>query len=209
VLAALLARGIESVLDLGCGKGELLVRLAREPRFRRIVGIDASADSIFAAEARLAREGLSCNGRISLEHTSIIAPDRRLDGFGAAVLLEVIEHIDPARLSSMERTVFQGIRAPLVIVTTPNSEYNVLYCLPYGRFRHPDHRFEWTRARFRAWACGVARRNGYEVALGAIGEPAPLLGSATQMATFARLDTRTSCPSATHALQGRGEPLDV
>ena len=49
-------------------------------------------------------------------------------------------------------------------MTTPNAEYNVRFeTLPAGKLRHRDHRFEWTRAEFAAWADGVAERHGYSV----------------------------------------------
>ncbi|CAL4858709.1 hypothetical protein MMM2322_00347 [Microbacterium sp. MM2322] len=63
-------------------------------------------------------------------------------------------------------------RRPLrsVVVTTPNAEYNALYPdLPAGTFRHDDHRFEWTRDEFRAWAEGVAGRHGYAVEFRPVG----------------------------------------
>ena len=55
--------------------------------------------------------------------------------------------------------MFGAARPGAVIVTTPNAEYNVrLRDAPGRAMRHPDHRFEWTRAEFAAWADGVAGR---------------------------------------------------
>jgi protein phosphatase len=72
-----------------------------------------------------------------------------------------------------------------VVVTTPNVEYNTLF--PDGaRLRHPDHRFEWTRAEFRAWAEAVATRHGYAVRFGAAGPEDERVGPLTQMAVFER-----------------------
>lgn len=102
----------------------------------------------------------------------------------AAVLLETIEHIDPGHLSRVERAVFGGYRPRTVVVTTPNHEYNAVYGMARGQFRHPDHRFEWDRSRFRHWATGVAARNSYSVAFNDIGDPHPTLGASTQMAVF-------------------------
>ena len=80
------------------------------------------------------------------------------------VLMEVVEHLDPDRLPALERTVFDAARPEAVVVTTPNAEHNVRYeALAAGAMRHPDHRFEWTRAEFAAWAAGVAREHGYAV----------------------------------------------
>lgn len=98
--------------------------------------------------------------------------------------VETIEHIDPHRLSQVERAVFRGYQPRTVVVTTPNREYNVLHGMGEAAMRHPDHRFEWTRAKFRAWSLGVARRNQYAVAFADIGDGDVLLGSSTRMATF-------------------------
>ena len=178
--------GARSVLDLGCGPGELLLRLAREPQFDRIVGLDVSPDALQEARRLLQAMRRARAGRVELVEASFAVPDDRFAGFDAAALVEAIEHVDAHRLSNVERTVFGCFRPRTLVLTTPNSEYNPIHGTPEGAFRHPDHRFEWTRAKFRAWARGVAGRHGYRVAFGDIGEPDPVLGSSTQLAVFSR-----------------------
>ena len=57
-----------------------------------------------------------------------------------------------------------------VVVTTPNVEHNVRYeTLPAGSMRHADHRFEWSRSEFGAWADRVASTYGYTTAYVPIG----------------------------------------
>ncbi len=185
IVRTLLEKGAETVLDLGCGPGELLTRLCRERQFRKIIGVDISQEALAEARGCLA-DHLKDGQRLSLCHASFTSFVEDLAGFDAAVLLETIEHVDPHRLSAVEKAVFAGYRPVTVIVTTPNSEYNPLHGVPQGAFRHPDHRFEWTRAKFRGWAEGVAGRNGYRVAFDDIGIVDPALGSSTQMATFCR-----------------------
>jgi len=186
VLRELRRCGARSVLDLGCGGGELLLRLAREAQFDRIVGMDTSPDALRDAGILLQAEPGVLAGRVELVEASFAVPDARFAGFDAAALVETIEHIDAHRLSSVERAVFGSYRPATVVITTPNSEYNAIHGTPAGSFRHPDHRFEWPRAKFRAWARGVAGRNGYRAAFGDIGEPDPDLGGSTQMAVFTR-----------------------
>lgn len=185
VVSALLATGARSILDLGCGRGELAFRLLGQAQFIRILGMDRSASEIALARARLALIHSIPTERLAFEVGSYLEPDRRLAGFDAAVMIETIEHTAPELLSVLERAVFRLHRPAHVLITTPNLEYNPLHGVPARRFRHPDHRFEWDRARFRRWCDGVAGRNGYAVHTTGIGSPPhPEYGCTTQMAVF-------------------------
>ena len=192
VTRVLLESGVRTVLDLGCGSGALLQRLAAEEQFTEIVGVDTSPRALLLAERLLASGPGAQGDRLSLRCASFTDPDPGWAGFGAAALVETIEHVEPAHLSRVERAVFAELRPSTVVVTTPNREYNVLYGLSEGEYRHPGHRFEWDRSRFQSWAGGVAGRNGYDVAFGAIGPVHPWLGSPTQMGVF-RLEGLPRC----------------
>ncbi|MGM0583834.1 MAG: methyltransferase domain-containing protein [Pseudomonadota bacterium] len=185
VLAAVRRTGARRLLDLGCGDGDLLVRLAQAPGLDEIVGLDLCAASIERARRRLAELG-PVAPRIDLRAASLIDPAPDLAGFDCALLVETIEHIDPGRLSQVERAVFHRLRPGLVIVTTPNAEFNSLLGVPPHRFRHPDHRFEWPRAKFRSWCARVAGASRYAVTVEDIAGRHPDLGGATQMAVFQR-----------------------
>jgi small RNA 2'-O-methyltransferase len=186
VVRHLLDSGAARVLDLGCASGELLLRLAWQPQFTRIVGIDIDEAALAEARAALALSTAGDAGRVRVQYGSFEEADRSLIGFDAAALVETIEHIDPRRLTRVEQAVFGTMRPGTVLVTTPNQEYNILHGLAPGQRRHPEHRFEWTRERFRQWGRGVAARNGYRVDFIDIGPPDPLRGSSTQMARFIR-----------------------
>lgn len=183
-----IASASESVIDLGCGSGELLARLAREPRFSRLAGIDISLEVLCAARNLLDLGADMCDDRISLFQLPFTRPDERLTGFDAALMVETLEHVPPGELSLVERNVYSLMRPGIVVITTPNREYNVLHGMAPGEMRHPGHYFEWIRPKFRAWSSGVAQRNGYSVAFGDIGISDPWLGSSTQMAIFTRDD---------------------
>ena len=164
VLAAIRASGARRVLDLGCGEGKLLRELLKDKQFEEIVGMDVSIRSLETARDRLKLDRLpdAQAARIKLIHGSLIYRDRRLEGFDAAAVVEVVEHLDPPRLSAFERAVFEFARPGTVVLTTPNREYNVMWeNVGAERLRHPDHRFEWTRQEFRDWAEGIAGRFGY------------------------------------------------
>jgi 3' terminal RNA ribose 2'-O-methyltransferase Hen1 len=190
VLAVLRDSGAKRVLDLGCGGGQLLRLLLAEPAFTAVVGVDVAHRALEVARDRLRVERLPDRQRerLQLLHGSLTYRDRRLEGFDAAAVVEVVEHLDPPRLATFERVLFEFARPGTVVLTTPNVEYNVKFeTLPAGRLRHRDHRFEWTRAEFRAWAERVAGRFGYAVRFLPVGPEDPALGPPTQMAVFRRL----------------------
>jgi 3' terminal RNA ribose 2'-O-methyltransferase Hen1 len=201
VLSALKATGARTVLDLGCGEGNLLRELLREKQFERIIGMDVSMRALRIATDRLKidRMGERERARLELMQGSLMYRDERLKGADAAALVEVIEHMDPPRLAALERVVFEFARPGSVVVTTPNAEYNVKWeTLPAGQFRHRDHRFEWTRAEFREWAERVAARHGYGVRFMGIGEEDAVVGSPTQMGVFERADSSHGTVHSSH-----------
>jgi 3' terminal RNA ribose 2'-O-methyltransferase Hen1 len=181
------ALGAKSVVDLGCGEGRLLSELLGVKSLDRIVGMDVSLRSLEHASDRLRLDRMPPRqrARIELLHGSLVYRDDRLKGLDAATLIEVIEHLDSHRLAALERVLFQAMRPGFIIVTTPNREYNVKFeGLAPGRFRHGDHRFEWTREEFRGWCARQCERSGYEVEYHAIGDEDPALGPSTQLALF-------------------------
>jgi 3' terminal RNA ribose 2'-O-methyltransferase Hen1 len=181
------ACGASTVVDLGCGEGKLLRRLLKKWQFRELVGVDVSIAALEVASKRLRLKDLpkfQCD-RVNLLHGSLMYRDKRFAGFDAAVVVEVIEHLDPPRLAAFEQVVFKHARPKTVILTTPNSEYNVMWpSLPAGKFRHPDHRFEWNRQKFEDWARQTATSHGYTVGFFPVGEEEPEIGAPTQMAVF-------------------------
>jgi 3' terminal RNA ribose 2'-O-methyltransferase Hen1 len=179
--------GSKTLLDLGCGEGRVLAALMKLKQLDRLVGVDVAIRVLEYAHERLNLDRLPPRQRqrIDLLHGSLIYKDDRLNGFDVATVIEVIEHLDLPRLAAFERVLFEFARPQSVVVTTPNSEYNVRYDnLKPGQFRHGDHRFEWTRAEFRRWCDRQAGRFGYAVEYRSVGEEDPELGPPTQMAVF-------------------------
>ena len=189
VVAALRASGARRVVDLGCGEGRLLRILLNDGQFEEILGMDVSVRALEIARERLRLDRLppGQRQRIRLIHGSLTYRDPRIEGFDAATVVEVIEHLDPPRLKAFERVLFEFARPRTVVMTTPNREYNEKFeRLQAGAYRHRDHRFEWTRSEFAAWAQAVAERFGYAVRFLPVGPEDPVLGAPTQMGVFAR-----------------------
>jgi 3' terminal RNA ribose 2'-O-methyltransferase Hen1 len=189
VARVLKAAGATRILDLGCGEGRLLRRLLADSSFEELVGVDASMSALTKAKERLGLDRLpeTQRSRVKLLHSSLTYRDSRLSGFDGAAVIEVVEHLDPERLAAFERSVFEFAAPGVVALTTPNAEFNVRFGgLRAGTFRHPDHRFEWSRRDFRGWSEAVAARFGYAVSFEGIGAEDPEVGAPTQMAVFKR-----------------------
>lgn len=190
VVAVLKGSGASRVIDLGCGEGRLLKLLLAERQFTEIVGMDVSYRILETATDRLHLERMPPmqRERVQIIHGSLMYRDAHLTGYDAAAVVEVIEHLDAARLAAFERVVFEFARPGLVVITTPNSEYNVKWeSLPAGEFRHRDHRFEWTRAQFSEWAERVSTTHGYSVRFAPVGPEDSVVGAPTQMGIFSRI----------------------
>ena len=177
------------VVDLGCGEGRLLERLVAEPAVTEVLGIDVSIAALQRAQRRLSVDELSerRRERISLQQGALTYTDPRACGFDIATMVEVIEHVDIERLDVLGEVVFGHAVPGAVVLTTPNREYNTKFehLSPAG-LRHGDHRFEWTRSEFAAWAHSVSDRFGYSFEIDGIGPLDPDCGSPTQMAIFRR-----------------------
>lgn len=189
VLSVMRGVGAKRVLDLGCGEGKLLRLLLGDSQFEHILGMDVSWRSVEIAndKLKLNQMGEKQRARIELIQGSLMYRDKRLEGYDAAAVVEVIEHLDAPRLAAFERVLFEFAKPGHVIVTTPNMEYNALFpTLPAGKLRHRDHRFEWTRSDFDAWANRIASCYGYAVRIQPVGPVDEALGAPTQMGIFER-----------------------
>jgi 3' terminal RNA ribose 2'-O-methyltransferase Hen1 len=188
-LEVLQQSGARRVLDLGCGEGRLLRKLLQDSNFEQILGLDVSYKALELAQKRLHVEQMSPRqrARLTLIHGALTYRDKRLAGYDAAAVVEVIEHLDPARLSAFERVLFEFAHPETVVITTPNAEYNVKFeTLEFGKFRHKDHRFEWTRAQFQSWSQQITERFGYAVHFSPVGPEDAEVGAPSQMGVFSR-----------------------
>jgi 3' terminal RNA ribose 2'-O-methyltransferase Hen1 len=187
VLSELILSGAKTILDLGCGEGKLLRMLLKEKQFESIVGVDVSHHALEKAMQRINFEEMAPRQkeRINVLQGALTYRDNRLNGFEAAAIVEVIEHLDLNRLKAFERVVFEFSKPKTIVLTTPNREYNELFeTMEAGDMRHTDHRFEWTRNEFETWAKEVAVKNNYHVNFKPVGEVEEKVGAPSQMAIF-------------------------
>jgi SAM-dependent methyltransferase len=195
VMSAVREVGATSLADVGCGEGRLLALALAEPRLKRILGLDVSMRALAARRLRLERMPPAQRARIVVAQGSVLYRDQRLEGFDALALVEVIEHLDAARLGAMERVVFGYARPRRVVLTTPNREYNAVWeSLAEGALRHEDHRFEWTRAQCQAWAERVALTYGYVARREEVGPMDAALGAPSQIVVLDRADGHAELP---------------
>ncbi|MGW7682673.1 3' terminal RNA ribose 2'-O-methyltransferase Hen1 [Kribbella sp. NPDC054772] len=189
VAAVLRELGARRIADIGCGEGALVGELLKDPMIGELIATDVSVRAMLAAKRRLHYDDLPDRQRDRLKflQSSVTYADERLAGLDAVVLMEVVEHVDPPRLPALAQSIFRAARPGAVVMTTPNSEYNVRFpSLAAGNFRHPDHRFEWTRAEFEGWAGEVAATYGYSVEFRPVGAVDAEVGAPTQLALFRR-----------------------
>lgn len=201
------ASGANRVLDLGCGEGKLLRHLMKDKQFEEIVGMDVSHRSLEMARDKLRFERMPPlqQKRLHLMQGSLTYRDARLEGFDAAAVVEVVEHLEPSRLAAFERVLWEFARPNVIVLTTPNRDYNAHWeTLPEGEMRHKDHRFEWSRDEFSSWAQSVANRFGYSVRIEPMGDIDGDLGAPSQMAVFTREENHgTDCSEDRQKQDGR------
>ena len=184
---AVLESGAASVIDLGCGEGNLTALLLEEKQIKRVGAADVSISVIDNAKRRLRYERMPPykKDKLTLMQASLTYKDPRFSGYDAACVVEVIEHIDPQRIPAFERVLCEFAAPATVVVTTPNKEYNAHYqWLSAGNLRHDDHRFEWSRNEFRQWTEHVCKTFGYTVERNEIGDADEEFGAPTQMGVF-------------------------
>ncbi|XP_015606108.1 uncharacterized protein LOC107272936 [Cephus cinctus] len=186
---------IRKVVDFGCAELAFSVYLKNTPGIQEILHVDIDKEILNTYKHRvepLHADFLHTRSiplTIRLYEGSVTHADRKLENCDAVICIELIEHLYPDTLMDFPYNVFGYIKPRVVVVTTPNADFNVLFD-NFSGFRHPDHKFEWSREQFRDWAENiVARYPNYEVTIQGIGDgPAGTehCGSCSQMAVFHR-----------------------
>ncbi|XP_005107873.1 small RNA 2'-O-methyltransferase [Aplysia californica] len=187
---------VKSVVDMGCSDGSFFKVLAMVPTLEQAALLDVdhalleSKKRVINPELRHFIHRRSVPLTVSLYSGSAGDFDSRLCGLDAVTLIEVIEHLHPDTLEQVTANVFGNMRPKFCIVTTPNSEFNILFGNEDPKqFRHWDHKFEWTRQEFQLWCHEVCVKFGYSVEYSGVGYPfsdphSLSLGPCSQAAIF-------------------------
>ncbi|RLM86804.1 small RNA 2' [Panicum miliaceum] len=214
-------------VDFGCGSGSLLDSLLEHPTtLEKLVGVDISRKGLTRA-AKSLHQKLSKKSLVQttvptavLFDGSITDFDSRLYGFDIGTCLEVIEHMEEDQASLFGNVVLSSFRPTVLIVSTPNYEYNPILqrsAMPSKddeadenagpcKFRNHDHKFEWTRAQFQCWATDLAVKHNYSVEFCGVGGSGEEPGYASQIAVFRRTarDTEEMCLN-----KDQGQPYEL
>ena len=187
VLDEVLNSGAKSVIDMGCGEGNLTRLLIREKQLQKVSATDVSFNVLERAKEKLKIDRLheTVQEKLTLFQSSLTYRDKRFEGFDCACVVEVIEHMDVPRLEAFSRVLFGLSKPKTVVLTTPNIEYNINYeNMRENSLRHGDHRFEWNREQFTTWANDICEKYSYKVTIKEIGENDEKNGTPTQMGVF-------------------------
>lgn len=133
------------IVDLGSSEGKLLAAILEKMPEAHVVGVEANRDKIARMRRRLKSK------RLELLHDNLVHlhdPDR-LVGAEVLVATEVIEHLEAQDRARFVEVMRDLIAPPLILLTTPNVDYNDKFNLAPGEYRHHDHRIEYTEAQLR------------------------------------------------------------
>lgn len=171
---------------MGSGEGKLATRLGFVPGIEEILAVEPSEQAALKALKRFEKAESQAG---FLKPTNVMGSlfyyDERLRNKDVIILCEVIEHIDEHRLPKIMETILGAYRPRTLLITTPNAEYNRVYDMGEG-YRHPDHRFEWTREEFQTWCRNMDGDQAYDITHQGIGDDHDTHGQPTQFAIFTR-----------------------
>jgi len=201
----------KTILELGCGdlsNGIKWIRMIKE--FTSITGVDIDPFELgngidFALEGTEYPQRIRVfTGDLTEPCKDWLPPPEHNNPPDAVLCLEVLEHLESNPLRDLPKAVFGMLQPSVAIFTTPNKDYNIVLRRIFGRltyqdkFRHWDHKFEWTREEFRNWCTQVEEQYpeySYELedtgtVFGTLPEEILDHGRCSSVATFVRDSTK-------------------
>ncbi|CAK9812795.1 Small RNA 2'-O-methyltransferase [Anthophora quadrimaculata] len=190
---------LRKIVDFGCAELSFLVYLKNTEGVEEILCVDTDRTLLEAYKdksAPLISEYLHTRTIplvVEVCEGSVCHNDKKLENTDAVICIELIEHLYPDTLTDLPYNIFGYIKPKVAIITTPNADFNILFP-NFSGFRHPDHKFEWTRQQFQDWAENITLRYpDYTVTFDGIckgPEGTEHLGCCTQMAVFHRVSDK-------------------
>ncbi|KAH0557226.1 hypothetical protein KQX54_001967 [Cotesia glomerata] len=186
---------LRKVVEFGCSELSLFVYLKNTPSIEELLFVDIDREVLEQNKRKI--EALSADYlhlrerplNVFIYEGSISSKDRRLVNTDAVIAIELIEHLYPETLSKVPEVIFGLMKPQVAIITTPNSDFNVLFP-NFSGSRHPDHKFEWSRLEFQTWCSQVTSRYPeYVVEFSGVGEGPPgseHLGPCSQIGIFTK-----------------------
>lgn len=190
---------IERLADIGCAEGKFVQFVKKLPFLTQLLAVDVSKTALEETQYRSAPIpwdyifGRFVELELSLIQADITIKDPRFQGLDAITSIEMIEHLPAKQLEAFPETVFGFFRPRMLILTTPNREFNVFFpqLRDSGKFRNYDHKFEWTRLEFQSWCHQICSKFKYKVTFDGVGLPPSSLygdvGHCSQIAIFERI----------------------
>lgn len=153
---------VKKVVDIGSAELKFFRNLRSINGVQEVVLLDVDEDTLQNSKHRV--QPLMADFLLRRQQpltVKVVCGDARvydplLSGAQVVTLIEVIEHMNVCDLPALVQCVFHHVRPHLVVVTTPNADFNKFFPnhIP-GKFRHWDHKFEWTAEEFQNWCLGV------------------------------------------------------
>ncbi|XP_072038531.1 small RNA 2'-O-methyltransferase-like [Amphiura filiformis] len=208
----------KKVIDMGCGECQLIVRLKREMCIEQLAGIDINVNFLDASKHLIQPllydyiHGREAPLEATLYQGSIAECDSRLQGWDLLAFVEVIEHLEDDILQKAPYVIFGFLKPAVVVITTPNKDFNVLFPDMETKFRHWDHKFEWTRQEFQEWGDQICTTYGYKVRYTGVGkgpDGTEHLGTCSQIGVFELLEKQEGGEVLTDATQKELQPYVV
>ena len=161
---------IRSVIELGCSEGEFVNRASLHDSVDLVVGVDIDDETITRASHKVyphdQQKAIQWRRKhdqdVWLFQGDALVKYPQLKHFGTQLIamIDVIEHLQKEMIPPAMENVMGYLRPEYFFVSTPNYEFNVHFSSE-PRFRHSDHKFEWTRDEFAEFYKTYAAKYGY------------------------------------------------
>ncbi|XP_029649715.1 small RNA 2'-O-methyltransferase-like [Octopus sinensis] len=192
---------VESCIDFGSSECRVIDQFSQIASLKQLALVDLDRNTLVAnlhrLTPRLMHYSRSVQLTVNVYEGDVTKYDSRMKNYDAITMIELIEHLIPEDLKKCCNTVFNQLRPKLVVVTTPNCQFNVVFGMTAGEMRHWDHKYEWTMAEFQSWGDEMCTSFGYKVEYSGVGvtDLVPDVGFCSQIAVFKREEGFLSKPS--------------